>query len=81
MQRHVRVPENIRLCMISFSQEQKLLICLFPAEHTRLPSAQHSCLNDIQRQQDEGVNISSPGLFHYTAGMSCMVLANVCSLR
>jgi hypothetical protein len=71
---------RLYMCMNSFAREQKQQIYLFPAEHTRLPSSKDLSLNDILRQQDEG-NIPSPGLFQYTAGMPCMVLANVCSSR
>ena len=67
--------------MDSFAREQKQQVYLFPAEHTRLPSSKDLSLNDILRQQDEGVKIPSPGIFQYTAGMPCMVLANVCSSR
>jgi hypothetical protein len=70
-----------RLCMDSFAREQKQQVYLFPAEHTRLPSSKDLSLNDILRQQDEGVKIPCPGIFQYTAGMPCMVLANVCSSR
>jgi hypothetical protein len=37
---------------------------------------QNLSLEDIFSQEDEGVKIPSQGLFVYTAGMPCMVLAN-----
>ena len=71
-----RHPLN-HLGSIPFARQRKQPILLFPGEHTRLPSSQNLRFDDILGQQDEGVNISFPGLFLYTRGMPCMILANV----
>lgn len=65
------------LCMLTFARRHNQRIYLFPAQHSRLPSPRHLSLEDVFRQQDEGVAIPSPGLFMYTPGMPCMILANM----
>ena len=65
------------LAMIQYARHHHQYIYLFPAQHGRLPPVQNLSLEDIFSQQDEGVKIPSQGLFIYTAGMPCMVLANV----
>lgn len=67
------------LSMISFARQLNQFIFLFPGDHSRLPSSERLCLDTILAQQDEGVKIPFPGLFLYTPGMPCMVLANVSS--
>ena len=67
------------ISMISFARHHKKHIYIFPAQHGRLPPPQQLRLDDVFRQQDKGVNIPSQGLFLYTPGMPCMILANMCS--
>ena len=64
------------IAIIQFARLHNQLVYLFPAQHKRLPSIRNLSLEDIFSQQDEGVKIPSQGLFIYTAGMPCMVLAN-----
>jgi hypothetical protein len=66
--------------LIQFARSRSQPVYIFPADHRRLPSVQNLDLKDILSQQDEGVNIPSQGLFLYTAGMPCMVLANINSM-
>jgi hypothetical protein len=65
------------LCMVTFAKRHNQKIYLFPGEHSRLPSFYQICLEDIFRQQDEGVAVPAPGLLMYTRGMPCMILANI----
>jgi hypothetical protein len=68
-----------RLChlaVIQFARYHHQLVFLFPSQHKRLPPLRNLSLEDIFSQQDDGVKIPFQGLFIYTAGMPCMVLAN-----
>jgi len=69
-------PRLNHLAMIQFARRRNQRIYLFPAQHSRLPS-QNLSADDIFKQQDEGVNIPSQGLFVYTPEMPCMILANI----
>jgi hypothetical protein len=67
------------ISMITFARHHNKHIYIFPAQHGRLPPPQQLRLDDVFQQQDKGVNIPSQGLFLYTPGMPCMILANMCS--
>ena len=62
---------------IQFARHRTQKIFMFPGNHTRLPSVRDLHAEAILEQQDEGVHIPSQGLFLYTPGMPCMILANV----
>jgi len=64
------------IAMIQFARRRNQRIYLFPGQHSRVPSRNLSA-DDIFKQQDEGVNIPSQGLFLYTPEMPCMILANI----
>ena len=65
------------LAIIQFARSRNQLVYIFPADHSRLPSLGDLRLEDIFSKQDEGVGTPSQGLFLYTTGMPCMVLANI----
>jgi Helitron helicase-like domain at N-terminus/PIF1-like helicase len=65
------------LAIIQFARSRNQLVYIFPADHSRLPLLGDLRLEDIYCKQDEGVSSPSQGLFLYTAGMPCMVLANI----